>query len=164
MSSILSKIFKWYTKSTFFAFFHVLFIFSHMYVCFLQFQWGWGLNGAYQYMKNVNVAGAWKCIKIYFSDKLWLIKNWVFGVINFEIQLLTNINWFWVPKRNLTWFNKLYTTIFMFTNLDFIHTRICYGFLNENDHQEYSVLFVTINDFSKCVDNYIDFSKQKKEF
>jgi hypothetical protein len=26
----------------------------------------------------------------------------------------------------------------------FIHTRICYGFLNENNHQEYSVLFVTV--------------------
>jgi hypothetical protein len=38
----------------------------------------------------------------------------------------------------------LYTTTFMFTNLDFIHTRICYGFLNENNHQEYSVLFVTV--------------------
>jgi hypothetical protein len=23
-------------------------------------------------------------------------QNWVFGVINFEIQLLKNINWFWV--------------------------------------------------------------------
>jgi hypothetical protein len=38
----------------------------------------------------------------------------------------------------------LYTTTFMFINLDFIHTRICYGFLNENNHQDYSVLFVTV--------------------
>jgi hypothetical protein len=38
----------------------------------------------------------------------------------------------------------LYTTTFMFTNLDFIHTRICYGFLNENNHQEYSVLLVIV--------------------
>jgi hypothetical protein len=28
--------------------------------------------------------------------------------------------------------------------LDFIHTRICYGFLNENNHQGYSVLLVTV--------------------
>jgi hypothetical protein len=28
-----------------------------------------------------------------------------------------------------------------FINLDFIHTRICYGFLNESNHQEYLVLF-----------------------
>jgi hypothetical protein len=33
----------------------------------------------------------------------------------------------------------------MFTNLDFIHTRICYGFLNENNHQEYSVLLVVLS-------------------
>jgi hypothetical protein len=33
----------------------------------------------------------------------------------------------------------------MFTNLDFIHTRICNGFLNENNHQEYSVLLITVN-------------------
>jgi hypothetical protein len=39
----------------------------------------------------------------------------------------------------------LYTTTFMFKNLDFIHTRICYGFLNENNHQEYSVLFVIVD-------------------
>jgi hypothetical protein len=32
----------------------------------------------------------------------------------------------------------------MFTNLDIIHTRISYGFLNENNHQEYLVLFVTV--------------------
>jgi hypothetical protein len=38
----------------------------------------------------------------------------------------------------------LYTTTFMFINLDFIYTRICYGFLNENNHQDYSVLFVTV--------------------
>jgi hypothetical protein len=31
----------------------------------------------------------------------------------------------------------------MLTNSDFIHTRICYGFLNENNHQEYLVLLVT---------------------
>jgi hypothetical protein len=30
----------------------------------------------------------------------------------------------------------------MFTNLDFIHTRICYGFLNEN---KYSVLLVIVH-------------------
>jgi hypothetical protein len=29
--------------------------------------------------------------------------------------------------------------------LDFIHTRICYGFLNENNHQEYSVLLVAVS-------------------
>jgi hypothetical protein len=39
----------------------------------------------------------------------------------------------------------LYTTTFMFTNLDFIHTGICYGILNENNHQEYSVLLVTVH-------------------
>jgi hypothetical protein len=33
----------------------------------------------------------------------------------------------------------------MFTNLDFIHTRICYGFLNENNHQEYSVLLAAVS-------------------
>jgi hypothetical protein len=40
----------------------------------------------------------------------------------------------------------------MFTNLDFIHTRICYGFLNESNHQEYSVLFVIVRSFicGKC--------------
>jgi hypothetical protein len=38
----------------------------------------------------------------------------------------------------------LYTTTFIFTNLDFIYTRICYGFLNENNHEEYSVLLVTV--------------------
>jgi hypothetical protein len=43
-----------------------------------------------------------------------------------------------------TWFNTLYTTAFMFTNLDFIHTRICYGFLNEDNHQEYLILLVAI--------------------
>jgi hypothetical protein len=32
----------------------------------------------------------------------------------------------------------------MFTNLDLIHTRICYGFLNENNQQEYSVLLVAV--------------------
>jgi hypothetical protein len=32
----------------------------------------------------------------------------------------------------------------MFRNLKFIHTRICYGFLNENNHQEYSILFVIV--------------------
>jgi hypothetical protein len=31
------------------------------------------------------------CTTIYFSDQ-----NWVFGVINFEIQILPNIDWFWV--------------------------------------------------------------------
>jgi hypothetical protein len=70
-------------------------------------------------------------------------QNWVFGMINFEIQLLPNINWFWV-KYFFTWFNALNTTTFMFTNLDFIHTRLYYGFLNENNHQEYSVLLVTV--------------------
>jgi hypothetical protein len=43
-----------------------------------------------------------------------------------------------------TWFNTLYTTTFMFSNLDFIHTRICYGFLNENNQQEYSILLVNV--------------------
>jgi hypothetical protein len=42
------------------------------------------------------------------------------------------------------WFNILYFATFMFTNLDFIHIRICYGFLNENNHQEYWVLLVTV--------------------
>jgi hypothetical protein len=32
----------------------------------------------------------------------------------------------------------------MFTNLDFIHQRIYYGFLIENNHQEYSVLLVAV--------------------
>ena len=39
----------------------------------------------------------------------------------------------------------LYTTTFMFTDLEFIHIRICYGFLNENNHHKYSILFVTID-------------------
>jgi hypothetical protein len=29
--------------------------------------------------------------------------------------------------------------------LDFIYTRICYGFLNENNQQEYSVLLMTVH-------------------
>jgi hypothetical protein len=42
-------------------------------------------------------------------------------------------------------FHMVQYTTSMFTNLDFIHTRICYGFLNESNHQEYSVLFVAIS-------------------
>jgi hypothetical protein len=34
----------------------------------------------------------------------------------------------------------------MFKNLDFIHIGICYGFLKESNHQEYSVLFVAVCD------------------
>ena len=40
--------------------------------------------------------------------------------------------------------HMLYLTTFMFTNFYFIHTRIYYDFLNENNHQEYSVLFVIV--------------------
>jgi hypothetical protein len=82
-------------------------------------------------------------IGIYFSYQLWLIKieylrwstlksNYYQTLIDFELIFF------------FTWFNMLYTTTFMFIDLDFIYTRICYGFLNENNHQEYSVLFVTV--------------------
>jgi hypothetical protein len=58
--------------------------------------------------------------------------NYYQTLIDFELNFI------------FTWFNTLYNTTFMFTNLDFIYTRICYGFLNENNHQEYSVLLVTV--------------------
>ena len=43
------------------------------------------------------MAGAWK--DMHWNLFQWSTlddQNWVFGMINFEIQLLTNINWFWV--------------------------------------------------------------------
>jgi hypothetical protein len=97
MSSIPSKIFKWYTKSTFLAFF-LFYLYFHICMSFfLSFWWGWILNGAYQHIKNVNMARAWK--DMHWNLFQWSTlgdQNWVFGVINFEIQLLTNFNWFWV--------------------------------------------------------------------
>jgi hypothetical protein len=62
-----------------------------------------------------------------------LKSNYYQTLIDFEL------NYFFI------WFNTLYTTTFMFINLDFIHTRICYGFLNENNQQEYSVLLMTVH-------------------
>jgi hypothetical protein len=92
------------------------------------------------------VARAWKNMHwILFQWSNLGDQNWVFGVINFEIQLLPNIDWFWVKFFFFTWFNTLYTTTSMFTNLDFIHTRVRYSFLNENNHQEYLVLLVVVS-------------------
>jgi hypothetical protein len=84
------------------------------------------------------------CIVIYFSDQTLVTKieylSWSTLKSNYyQTSIDFELNFF------LTWFNTLYTTTFMFTNLDFIHTIICYGFLNENNHQEYLVLLVVVH-------------------
>jgi hypothetical protein len=82
-------------------------------------------------------------IGIYFSDQIWVIKTEYLGWSTlksnyYQTSIDFELNFFF------TCFNTLCTTTFMFTKLDFIHTRICYGFLNENNHQEYLILLVAL--------------------
>jgi hypothetical protein len=51
----------------------------------------------------------------------------------------------------------------MFTNLDFIHTRICYGFLNESNHQEYSVFFVVLDRSGQIKGDIMQNHEQKEK-
>jgi hypothetical protein len=80
------------------------------------------------------------CIGIYFSDQIWVIKTEYLG----RSTLKSNYYQTSIDFELIFFFNTLYTTTFMFTDLDFIHARICFGFLNENNHQEYSVLLVAV--------------------
>ena len=45
----------------------------------------------------------------------------------------------------------------MFTNFDFIHTRLCYDFLNENNHHEYSVLFIVVYGWKEALPISLDY-------
>jgi hypothetical protein len=125
-----------------FCTFSILFVFSHVCLFFTILMWmglkwciltykkyvcGRGLKRhALEFILVFNFGWSKQSI---WGDQLW--------------NPIINKHWFWV-KKIFTRFNTLYTTIFMFTNLDFIHTRICYGSLNESNHQEYSVLFVAV--------------------
>jgi hypothetical protein len=83
------------------------------------------------------------CIGIYFSDQIWMIKIKYLECSTLKSNYYqTSIDF--VLNFFFTRFNALYTTTFMSTNLDFIYTRICYGFLNENNQQEYSVLLIIV--------------------
>jgi hypothetical protein len=137
MSSVPSKIFKWYTKSTFFSF-YLFYIFFHIWIYFFNnFDddrflmvriniWKMLIQHALEFISVIKFG--WSKLSIW-GDQLW-------NPITTKHRLILSFFFF------STWFNTLYTTTFIFTNLDFIHTRICYGFLNENKHQEYSILLV----------------------
>ena len=75
-------------------------------------------------------------------------QNSLFQAINFGIQNLISIDFEFIFF--FTWFSILYTTTSIFTNVDFIHTKICYGFLNQNNHQECLVLFEIVGHRLLC--------------
>jgi hypothetical protein len=67
------------------------------------------------------------CIGIFFSDQIWVIKTEYLGLSTLKSNYYqTSIDFELIFF--FAWFNTLYTTTFMFVNLDFINTRICYGF------------------------------------
>ena len=135
MYLVSSKIFKWYTKSTFFVF-SLFYIYFHIWIYFLNnFDedrflmvhiniWKMLIQHALEFISVIKFG--WSKLS-FWGDQLW-------NPITTKHQLI---------KVNFsTWFNMLYTITFIFTNFDFIHTKICYGILNENKHQEYSVFLV----------------------
>jgi hypothetical protein len=144
MSSVPSKIFKWYSKSTFFAF---SLFYLYFFICISFFH---NFDEDRFSMVRIKIYKMWMwqglektCIGIYFSDQIWVIKTEYLGWSTLKsnyYQTLIDFEFLFL----FTWFNTLYTTTFMFTNLDLIHTRICYGILNENNRQEYSILLVAV--------------------